>query len=194
MPESYGSTFPTSGVQQGVRHVDSGTGLIYRYIGGDPSNSLNWLVDGGQTSSDPDTTGWGTRHAGANWYNTTTQRQVEWIGTVIRTVSSQTAAIAAGVLTANLSGISHLRILLNQNITTMTLTCTVDGQKTIIEFKQDATGSRTVAWPSNVRFSSDLVEGSFAPSSVAGETSYHGLIYNASSGTFDALAITKGFA
>lgn len=71
MQKSSGNSFPTRGIQTGHVHVNTVTGLLFRYLGGDPTNDLNWIVIGGSVSSDPDTTGWGTAQAGATWYNTT---------------------------------------------------------------------------------------------------------------------------
>lgn len=70
MPESFGEAFPTRNIQEGHRHQDKATDLVYRYLGGAPTDMLNWLVDGGTASSDPDMTGWGANQEGANWYNT----------------------------------------------------------------------------------------------------------------------------
>ena len=192
MPESYGSSFPSVGIQQGLRHVST-DGLIYRYLGGDPSNIDNWLVDGGSRSTDPDTSEWDSRKTGATWYNTTEKQQKYWTGSHVRSISVNVSVVTAETLTIDTGTSSHFRVLLNQNITTMNLTGERDGQKVIIEAQQDATGSRTIAWPSNVRFSTDLTEEVFIPSASAGEKTYFGLIYNGADGVFDAVAIIKGF-
>ena len=80
MPKSVGRQFPTRDVDVGNRHLDLDTGLIYRYLGGDPTSLLNWLVDGGTSTADPDTTGWDSRQAGARFYNSTLQAFRVWNG------------------------------------------------------------------------------------------------------------------
>ena len=76
--------FPTTGIFTGWEHKNLNDGGIYRYQGGDPSNSLvNWLLVGGELSSDPDTSSWGVSQQGAQWYNTTEQQWKGWDGSQI---------------------------------------------------------------------------------------------------------------
>lgn len=193
MPESYGGSFPTVGVQQGARHVSSVNGLIYRYLGGDPASDNNWIIDGGTVSVDPDTSGWGTNKIGATWYNTTDREQKYWTGAYIRSTKIKTEAIVAGEVTIDGGLSDYFRIALDQNITNMNMLSERDGQKIIVEVMQDATGSRTIVWASNVRFSEDLDVNAFIPSANPLKKTYFGLVYNGSDGRFDALAVVKGF-
>lgn len=193
MPESYGSSFPTVGIQQGVRHVHT-NGLIYRYLGGDPSNEVNWIVDGGNTSTDPDTSLWGTAQTGAIWYNTTEKQTKIFDGSNIKS----SLAILIEIDESNNANInvntgSHFRFTMTDDVGII-LTGGQDGQKIVIEVLQDAAGSHTLTWSSNVRYSTDIPTESFIPSAVGGEKSYFGLIYNAADGVFDAVAVTKGFS
>lgn len=194
MPESFGAQFPEGGVQQGHRHVDSVAGFIYRYLGGDPSNELNWMVDGGKSPTDPDTSSWGPAQSGASWYNVTERQQKYWTGTHVRSSSVVPVSISAGALTIDAGSGSYFRLTLDQDLTDLTLVGERDGQKIIIEARQDDVGGYEITWPSNVRFSSALLVGSFVASTDAGDTSYFGLIYNGSAGVFDAIAVISGFS
>ncbi|MGB0850329.1 MAG: hypothetical protein ACPGTP_03715, partial [Bacteroidia bacterium] len=161
----------------------------------DPTDTVeNWLVDGGSTATDPDTSLWGARQIGANWFNRTERTQKIWTGSSLISSTVQSVVISANAATVNAKTGCHFRITLDQNLSTLTLTPDRDGQKIVIEAVQDGTGSRTITWPSNVRFSTDIASGSFTPSSGAGTSTYFGLIYDSSVGKFDAVAVTKGFS
>ena len=193
MPESYGDTFPTVNVQQGHRHEGATTGLVYRYIGGDPANQDNWLVDGGRTSTDPDMSSWNTRQSGAHWYNTSKRINQYWTGTHLRSSVIQDVSISGNAASIDTGDGSHFRILLDQDLSSLTLIGDFDGQRIMIEAIQDATGNRVITWPSNVRFSTDLAVEAFVANTAAESSTYFGLIYNGARGVFDAVAITKGF-
>lgn len=66
-----------------------------------------------------------------------------------------------------------------------------DGQEVTYRIKQDATGSRTLAWDVAFRFSTDLPAPTLSTSANA--TDYVKFIYNADSGTWDCVQVTKGF-
>ncbi len=66
-----------------------------------------------------------------------------------------------------------------------------DGQKFILELKQDATGSRTVTWDSTVRFGTDIT--SVTLSTAANKTDRIGFVYNSSAGKYDVVAAVRGF-
>lgn len=63
-----------------------------------------------------------------------------------------------------------------------------NGGKYILILKQDATGSRTVTWPSSVRW-----PGAYGPTliTLAGKTDYIDFIYNGVN--YDMVAISQGF-
>lgn len=66
-----------------------------------------------------------------------------------------------------------------------------NGQQLIIRVKQDATGSRTLAYGSAYRFSTDVPSPTLT--TTAGQTDYLGFVYNSADSKWDLLAITKGF-
>jgi len=192
MPESFGGSFPTVGIQQGHRHESSTTGLIYRYLGGNPSNIDNWLVDGGRTSTDPDTSSWGTQQIGANWYNTTERQTKSWTGTSVLSTKPATTELVGGVATIDADTGNFFRVVMTEDIT-LVISGSIDGHKIILALEQDDVGNRTVTWPLNIRFSIDLLQSSAEPNSLANRTTYIGLVFNGKSGKFDALAKTGGF-
>lgn len=84
MADSVGRSFPTHGLHVGHIHLDLATGSLYRYLGGDPTDTTaNWLLAGGELTSDPDTSSWGSAQRGALWFNTTDQSFRGWNGTQI---------------------------------------------------------------------------------------------------------------
>lgn len=93
-------------------------------------------------------------------------------------------------ITADFSDCDVIRITLAGN-PTITLTGAADGQKCILELKQDATGSRTVTWSANVRYGTDLP--SITLSTAGGALDRVGLIYNAAAAKYDAVALQRGF-
>lgn len=93
-------------------------------------------------------------------------------------------------ITADFSDCDVIRITLAGN-PTITLTGAADGQKCILELKQDATGSRTVTWSANVRYGSALT--SVDLSSAGGALDRVGLIYHGPSSKYDVLAVQPGF-
>jgi hypothetical protein len=67
----------------------------------------------------------------------------------------------------------------------------VDGQKLLLELKQDGTGSRTVSFTSETRFGTDIT--SITLSSTPSKTDKIGLIYNATDLKYDVIAFVKGY-
>ena len=80
-----GNQFPSGMVQIGDRcAITDNNGLsIYRYIGGNPRVSTNWVLVEGRLAAQPDTTGWGTNQAGAAWYNYVDSQAYMWDGVQI---------------------------------------------------------------------------------------------------------------
>lgn len=93
-------------------------------------------------------------------------------------------------ITADFSDADVIRITLAGN-PTITLTGAADGQKCVLELKQDATGSRTVTWSANVRYGTDLP--TITLSTAGGALDRVGLIYNASAAKYDVVALSRGF-
>jgi len=78
----------------GYLHYDVISGGEWKFLGGGDSNDIdNWLLDGGRLISHPDTTGWGTRQAGANWYNISLGGFFGWNGTVINLLGTASQAV-----------------------------------------------------------------------------------------------------
>lgn len=74
--------------------------------------------------------------------------------------------------------------------TTFTFSNARDGEKLVLELKQDATGSRTITLPSNVRYS--LYVPSVTLSTTAGYIDKLGFIYNATDDKYDLVAVAYG--
>lgn len=94
-------------------------------------------------------------------------------------------------VTVDVTSKKVFRLTLQSNVTTMTLTGAVDGQKVLLEVIQDATGSRLITWPSNVAFGTDLT--SITLTTTASKTDIIGLVYHAGTSKYRVLAFTKGF-
>jgi len=93
-------------------------------------------------------------------------------------------------ITASFAAADVVRVTLAGD-PTITLAGAADGQKCVLELKQDATGGRTVTWSANVRFGTDLP--SITLSTAGGALDRIGLIYNAAAGKYDVVALQRGF-
>ena len=100
-----------------------------------------------------------------------------------------TAAWAAS-MTINWGNFDLVRVTL-ANATTLAFAAVTDGRRVIVELTQDATGTRLVTWPGNVRYSQSLPLISL--STAPGATDRVGFIYSAGSSTFDVMAVARGF-
>lgn len=78
-------TFP-NGINLGFIYFDSRSGAQLRYIGGNSSSILSWVIVGGALEEDPSTTGWTTRQDGAIWFNKTLNVFRSWDGGAVVTV------------------------------------------------------------------------------------------------------------
>lgn len=74
--------------------------------------------------------------------------------------------------------------------TTLTFTGGVDGEKLILELKQDATGGRQITLPSNVRFSTTIP--GVTLSAGGGRIDKLGFMFNATDNKYDLVAVTYG--
>jgi len=78
---------------------------------------------------------------------------------------------------------------------TLTFSHGQKGTKYLLILKQDATGSRTVTWPSSVRFSGGPPQTGGQPASIltttANKTDYIRFFYNGV--TYDMLAFSQGY-
>jgi hypothetical protein len=90
---------------------------------------------------------------------------------------------------ADTTDIGKVTIAGNRTIANPTGTLT-GGQRLILRIKQDATGSRTITWGSNFRFT-----GGTAPTltTTASKTDYLGFIYNSDDTKWDCVAVKLNF-
>jgi hypothetical protein len=107
----------------------------------------------------------------------------------ISRISAVTASSTSA--TVDFTNMDIVRLTLNSSVTTLTITGALDGQKVILEVIQDSTGSRTVTWPSNVRFGTDIT--SVTLTTTPSKTDRIGLIYNSAATKYDVVAYIKGF-
>jgi hypothetical protein len=67
------------------------------------------------------------------------------------------SSYASGTLTLDMSKADTYKITLGANVTAMSITNPTTGQELKLQLLQDATGSRTVTWASNVKLSGGAV-------------------------------------
>lgn len=82
------------------------------------------------------------------------------------------------------------RVTLQGSPTTFTFSNARDGQKLVLELKQDSSGSRLINLPANVRYSQSI--GSFLLSTTANKIDKLGFIYNESDDKYDLVAVLYG--
>lgn len=83
-----------------------------------------------------------------------------------------------------------IRITLGGN-TTLIMSGAADGQKCLLELKQDGTGNRTITVGSEVLFGSDVT--SISLSSGANKTDEVGFVYNNATTKYRVVAVARGF-
>lgn len=97
--------------------------------------------------------------------------------------------IWASTIAINWNEANCHRITLAGN-TTLTFSGAVDGEKLILELKQDGTGGRQITLPANVRYSTTIP--SVTLSSAANRIDKLGFMYNATDNKYDLVAVTYG--
>ncbi len=102
-----------------------------------------------------------------------------------------TATATTTSATVDFTNVDVFRLTMQSNVTTLTVTGAADGQKCILEVIQDATGSRTITWPANVRYGTDIT--SITLTTTASKTDRVGFIYNSTATKYDVVAVVKGF-
>ena len=105
-------------------------------------------------------------------------------------VSRRIAATFGATMTVDWSKGNIQSLAMTANVTSMTFSNPVDGAKYILMIKQDATGSRTIAWPATVRW-----PGGTAPTltTTANKTDYITFIYNGVDSKYDGVGIVQNF-
>lgn len=86
---------------------------------------------------------------------------------------------------------NHFRVTLAGNRTLGAPTNPTDGQKILVEVKQDATGSRTLAYNAVYRFGTDVTSPTLT--TTAAKTDFLGFVYNSTAAKWDLLAVAKGY-
>ena len=82
-------------------------------------------------------------------------------------------------------------VTLGSNRTLGNPTGAVDGQKLLFRIKQDATGSRTLAFGTKYRFGTDIT--SVVLSTAANKLDRVGVEYHSTDDKFDIIAVTRGY-
>lgn len=100
-------------------------------------------------------------------------------------------ASGSGAYNVNWSLYDEVRFTLTGN-TAFTFSGATDGQSCVMKLMQDATGSWTVALPSNVRYSIDAP--SYTATAAAAYFDRVGFIYDTAADKFDFVSVIKGFA
>jgi hypothetical protein len=95
-----------------------------------------------------------------------------------------TQAATSGTYNVDWSAAGITRITLDGDIT-FTFASPYDGQKHIVQIKQDASGNHLATWPATVRW-----PGGTAPTLTAtsGGIDYIGFVYDSDDGKYDGLA------
>lgn len=86
---------------------------------------------------------------------------------------------------------NHFRVTLGGNRTLGAPSNPTDGQKILVEVKQDATGSRTLAYNAIYRFGSDVTSPTLT--TTASKTDFLGFVYNSTAAKWDCIAVAKGY-
>jgi hypothetical protein len=94
--------------------------------------------------------------------------------------------------TINLNGTGKdvVRVTLTGNCT-INFTGGTDGQKLLLELKQDATGNRTANLGTGVLYGTDIT--GFTASTTANKTDILGLVYDGTQSKFKLIAVAKGY-
>jgi len=81
-------------------------------------------------------------------------------------------------------------VTLGGNRTLANPTGAINGQKMVFRIRQDATGSRTLAYDTKFRFNTDIP--SITLTTTLSKTDYIGVMYHSADDKFDVIALTKG--
>lgn len=140
--------------------------------------------------------------SGHTWIDTTSTARPEWKrydGTTwqpIQTayVTPKVSALTDGAtIASDWSTGNHMTVTLAGNRTLSNPTNAVNGQRVVYAFRQDGTGSRTLAFDTKFRFGTDLPSVNVALSTAANKTDYLGVIYHSTDDKFDIVAFIKGY-
>jgi hypothetical protein len=93
-------------------------------------------------------------------------------------------------LAINWLGVDEVRVTLTGDFAP-TFSGAINGQRVILEVKQDGAGERLVTLPANVRMSTDIP--AFVASTAPNAADKIGFIYDESAARYDLVAFIKGF-
>lgn len=102
----------------------------------------------------------------------------------------QQVPAASGVVECNWALYDEIRLTLTGNAT-LVFNGANDGQGCTLKVAQDATGGRTLALPSNVRYSADIT--AYAATVGAGKKDRIGFIRDGDDSMYDFVSVIKGF-
>jgi parallel beta-helix repeat protein len=124
--------------------------------------------------------------------NATIGGNLSLIGAMATKFSEAVVALTdAATISTNLSLGNQFTVTFAGNRTIANPTNPTSGQKVIYRITQDATGSRTVTWGANFRFSTDIPSPTLTI--TAAKTDYVEFIYNSTDTKYDCLRVVKGF-
>jgi hypothetical protein len=143
-----------------------------------------------------------TAAAGHTWIDTTSTTRPEWKrydGTTWQPIQTAYVTPKVSALTdgANIASDwatgNHMTVTFAGNRTLSNPTNAVNGQRVVYAIRQDATGSRTIAFGSKFRFGTDIPSSNVVLSTAAAKTDYIGVIYHSSDDKFDIVAFVRGY-
>lgn len=97
----------------------------------------------------------------------------------------------AATIAVDASQGTHFRVTLGGNRTLGAPSNPTDGQKILVEVKQDATGSRTLAYNAVYRFGADVPQPTLT--TTASKKDFLGFVYHSSDAKWDCIAVAKGY-
>jgi len=113
-------------------------------------------------------------------------------GKIIETLPVEGRIIVDGVNIATDASLGNIfTVTLAGNRTLDNPTNPSNGQKAIWRIKQDATGSRTLAFGAAFRFGTDIT--GITLTTTASKTDYIGAVYNGTDSKWDIIAFVKGY-
>lgn len=117
-----------------------------------------------------------------------------WLNKLWNRVASAATLTDGATITIDLSAderVFDVTLGGNRTLTFSNGSSTVDGKQILLRVKQDGTGSRTLTMGTGMRLGTDLTVVNL--STTAGKTDYLGLVYNATAGKLDVLALSRGY-
>ena len=102
-----------------------------------------------------------------------------------------TTGTSTSSATVDFTNSDIVRLVLQANVTTLTISGAVDGQMCLLEIIQDAIGNRTLAWPANTRRGTDVTATTI--STGANKKDRFWFYYDAATSKYDLVQFARGF-